>query len=156
MSYENFQKGAALNSQFEIIPTKLKLLAEGVVLDANGYIKYDGNTYITNMVKLADLPKKIQSLFIDGKFEMTKSSQDIEQTDDKQKGKKNSLDNLNKALFEQLQNIIDPEKNNDISQELKKANTVCNIADKIISIADLSLKAEIFQERKRRPYGELR
>lgn len=151
MSYEMFQKGAALNSQFEVIPAKLKLLAEGIVLDDNGYMKFDGKTYVTNMVKLADLPGKIKSLFVESKTEMTESPQNIEEIDDKPIVIKtnSNFEGLSKILFEQLQNIIDPEENTDISQELKKANAVCNIADKLITIVDLSLKAEIFHERKK-------
>ena len=41
-----------------------------------------------------------------------------------------------------------------MSAELKKANAICNVADKIISIADLSLKAEIFNHKKRFPAGK--
>lgn len=153
MSYEIFQKYAALNGEFEIIPTKLKLYAEGIVLDDNGYMKHDGKTYVTNMVKLADLPKKIQPLFVDGKYEITKSSQNIEQTNDKPLSIKidSNLSGLSKVLLEQLQNIVDPEdKNADMANEIKKANAVCNIADKIITIVDLSLKVEILNEKKRR------
>jgi hypothetical protein len=153
MSYEIFQKCAALNGEFEIIPTKLKLYAEGIVLDDNGYMKHDGKTYVTNMVKLADLPKKIQPLFVDGKYEITKSSKNIEQTNDKSLSIKidSNLSGLSKVLLEQLQNIVDPEdKNADMANEIKKANAVCNIADKIITIVDLSLKVEILNEKKRR------
>lgn len=153
MSYEIFQKYAALNSEFEIIPTKLKLYAEGIVIDDNGYMKHEGKTYVTNMVKLADLPKKIQPLFVEGKYEITKSSKNIEQTNDKQLSIKidSNLSGLSKVLLEQLQNIVDPEdKNADMANKIKKANAVCNIADKIITIVDLSLKVEILNEKKRR------
>ena len=67
MSYENFQKKAALNSEFEVIPDRVCLYAEGVVFGENGDMKYGGNTYVTNMVKLADLPLKLQSFFLEGK-----------------------------------------------------------------------------------------
>lgn len=155
MSYEMFQKGAALNSQFEVIPTKLKLLSEGIVLDDNGYMKYDGKTYVTNMVKLADLPTKLQSLFMERKFEVTKPAQDIGQTDDKQFTLQinSNLVGLSQILMEQLQNIVDPEGENvDMNNEIKKANAVANIADKLITIVDLSLKTEIFQEKKQRKF----
>lgn len=157
MNYEMFQKGARLNGEFETIPTKLKLLAEGVILDENGYMKYDGKTYITNMVKLADLPKKIQSLFVEGKYEITKSSHDIEQINDEPTAPKtnSNLEGLAKILFEQLQNIVDPEEDTDMDKEIKKATAVCNIADKLLTITDLSLKAEIFQERKKRKFSKV-
>lgn len=117
-------------------------------------MKYDGKTYITNMVKLADLPPKIQSLFIDSnKNEITKP----DRPNDKPPALKidNNLASLSKVLMEQLQNIVDPEegKNIDIASEIKKANAVCNIADKLITIVDLSLKAEIFNERKKRKFN---
>ena len=67
MSYELFEKAAAVNGEFEVIPTKVSMLAEGIVIDKNGYIQYKGETYITNLVKLADLPGKLQKLFIENK-----------------------------------------------------------------------------------------
>ena len=76
------------------------------------------------------------------------------QTVSPEKKKNENFDNLNKILFEQLQNIVDPEKGTDISQELKKANAICNIADKVIGIADLSLKAEMFSYKKKYPGGK--
>ncbi len=157
MSYEMFQKGAALNSQFEVIPTKLKLLSEGIILDDNGYIKYDGKTYVTNMVKLEDLPTKLQALFIENKFSITKPRQDSDKIDNKLPALKinSSFEDLGKTLFEQLQNIVDPEKNTDLNKELKKANAVCNIADKLITIMDLSLKAEILHEKKQRKFKNI-
>ena len=152
MSYELFEKAAALNSQFEVIPTKVKILAKGIVIDSHGYIQYKGKTYMPNMVKLADLPTEIQSLFLENKMLPTQQTrQEVVEVD---KPKENNFDVLNKALYEQLQNITDPENGTDISQELKKANAVCNIADKLISIADLSLKAEMFYDKKR-PRGSL-
>lgn len=57
-------------------------------------------------------------------------------------------------MFEQLEKIANPGKEIDISQELKKANTICNVADKIINIADLSLKAEMFKYKKKFPAGK--
>lgn len=147
MNFEIFQKGAAINSEFEIIPTKLKLLAKGVVTDKNGYIKYEGKTYVTNMVKLKDLPIKLQSLFVEENTTLQKYS---EEAKDIQKGlkTKNRLENLNTILFEQLQNLVDPKKGTDLNQELKKTNAVCNVADKLISIADLSLRAEKFYDQQ--------
>lgn len=65
MNYEIFKRCAALNSEFEIIPSNVKLLSVGIVLNDNGYMKYNGATYITNMVKLKELPEKIQSLFME-------------------------------------------------------------------------------------------
>ena len=147
MSYENFQKAAAINSAFEIIPTKIKLLKEGAGLDKNGYIQYNGETYVTNMVKLEDLPVRLQALFVENHTKMQKYNEKAKDIQAVPK-KKNQLEDLNKILFEQLQNIVDPEKKTDISQELKKANAVCNVADKLISIADLSLRAEKFHDQQ--------
>lgn len=154
MNYEIFKRWAALNGEFEIIPTNVKLLSVGIVLNDNGHMKYNGQTYITNMVKLEELPEKIQFLFIESKNEMTPTSQSVEKSDDKPMVLKtnSSLENLSKVLFEQLQNITDPEEGTDVNQELKKANTVCNIAEKLITIVDLSLKAEIFYEKKQRKF----
>ncbi len=146
MSYEIFQKGAAINSEFEIIPTKLKLLAQGVVTDKNGYMNYEGKTYVTNMVKLKDLPIKLQSLFVEEKTNLQKHDEEAKNIQ-KVRKQKNKLGDLNTILFEQLQNIVDPEKNVDITQELKKATTVCNVADKIIKIADLAFNAEKLHSR---------
>ena len=78
-------------------------------------------------------------------MQLQKNTQEITQVGKK---KKDNLDNLSNILFEQLQNIVDPEKGMDMGQELKKANTVCNVADKLINIADLSLKAEMFHDKK--------
>lgn len=150
MSYELFGKAAAVNGEFEVIPSKVSLLAKGIVIDKNGYIKYKEKTYLTNMVKLADLPIELHSLFVEKKNQLQKSTQEVVAVE---KPKENKFDVLNKALYEQLQNIVDPEEGKDMQQELKKANTVCNIADKLISIADLSLKAEMFYEKKRNPHG---
>jgi flagellin-specific chaperone FliS len=146
MSYELFEKAAAVNGEFEKIPSKTSILAKGISIDKSGYIQYKGQTYITNIVKLADLPTELKILFIENKFPAqtnTKENKEIEED------KNDNFNNLNKILFEQLQNIVDPEKGTDINQELKKANTVCNIADKIINIADLTLKAQIFHDKKR-------
>ena len=150
MSYELFEKAAAINSEFEVIPSKVSLIAKGIVVDKNGYIKYKEKTYLTNLVKLADLPIELQSLFVEKKNQLQKSTQEVVAVE---KPKENKFDVLNKALYEQLQNIIDPENGTDMQQELKKANTVCNIADKLINIADLSLKAEIFYDKKRNSHG---
>ena len=151
MSYELFEKAAAVNGQFEVIPSKVSLIAKGIVIDKNGYIQYKGETYITNIVKLADLPIELQNLFIEKKLPAQQNTQDIEKPKEE---KNDSFETLNKILFEQLQNIVDPEKGTDVSAELKKANAICNVADKIISIADLSLKAEMFQHKKRFPAGK--
>ena len=150
MSYELFEKAAAVNSEFERIPSKVSILAKGISIDKNGYIQYKGQTYITNIVKISDLPTELQNIFIEKNLPQRSEQETIEV-----KEKKNdNFEQLNKILFEQLQNIVDPEKGADISQELKKANAICNVADKIISIADLSLKAEIFHHKKRFPAGK--
>lgn len=151
MSYELFEKAAAVNGEFQIIPTKINILSKGIVIDKNGYIQYKGETYVTNMVKLADLPTELQNLFIEKKLPAQKGNQNIEEPKEQ---KNESFEKLNKILFEQLQNIVDPEKGTDINAELKKANVICNVADKIIGIADLSLKAEMFAYKKRHPAGK--
>ena len=151
MSYELFEKAAAVNGEFEVIPSKTSIFAKGIVIDNKGYMHYKEKTYIPNIVKLSYLPAELKDLFIKKKLPTQQNKQDIE----KPKEEKNeSFEKLNKILFEQLQNIVDPEKGTDISAELKKANEICNVADKIISIADLSLKAEMFQYKKRFPAGK--
>lgn len=148
MSYELFEKAAAINGEFEVIPSKVSILAKGISIDKSGYMQYKGQTYITNIVKLADLPTELKILFIENKLPAqsnTKENKEIEED------KNDNFNNLNKILFEQLQNIVDPEKGTDINQELKKANVICNIADKIINIADLSLKVEMFKHKKNGP-----
>ncbi len=147
MNYELFEKAAAVNGQFEVIPSKVSILAKGIIIDKNGYMQYKGKTYLTNMVKLEDLPIELQSLFVENKMQLQKSTQEIVEVEKTKEAHK--FDGLNSILYEQLQNIVDPEDNTDMSQELKKANAVCNIADKLISIADLSLKAEMFSHKKR-------
>ena len=151
MSYELFEKAAAVNGTFEVIPSKVSILAKGVVIDKNGYIQYKEQTYITNIVKLSDLPTELQRLFTENKLPTQNNTQENKEIEEK---KNDNFDNLNKILFEQLQNIVDPGKGTDINQELKKANAICNVADKIISIADLSLKAEMFKYKKRFPAGK--
>ena len=37
MSYELFEKAAAVNGEFQIIPTKISILSKGIVIDKNGY-----------------------------------------------------------------------------------------------------------------------
>ena len=151
MSYELFEKAAAINSQFEIIPTKTSIFAKGIVIDNNGYMHYKGKTYIPNLVKLEDLPKELRNLFLEKKLPTQENtSKNIEA----EKNENEGFNNLNKILFDQLQKIANPGKDTDISQELKKANTICNVADKIISIADLSLKAEMFNYKKKYPNGK--
>ena len=150
MSYELFEKAAAVNSEFERIPSKVSILAKGISIDKNGYIQYKGQTYITNIVKISDLPTELQNIFIEKNLPQKSEQETIEV-----KEKKNdNFEQLNNILFEQLQNLVDPDEGTDISQELKKANAVCNVADKIISIADLSLKAEMFNYKKRFPAGK--
>ena len=152
MSYEMFQRKAEQNSEFEVIPTKEKLYAQGVVFDENGYMKYDGLTYIPNMAKLASLPKKLQALFVEKKNEMTVYDQDVGGPGNAlptAPKTKTNLSDLNNILFEQLQKIVDPEKSKDKKEALKEATTVCGLAENIIKIADLSLRAEVFSEKKR-------
>ncbi|MDY0193474.1 MAG: hypothetical protein RBR93_08100 [Aliarcobacter butzleri] len=147
MSYELFEKAAAINSQFEIIPTKTSIFAKGIVIDNNGYMHYKGKKYIPNLVKLEDLPTELRNLFLEKKLP-------TETTTEVKANENESFNNLNKILFDQLEKIANPKGETDISQELKKANTICNVADKIISIADLSLKAEMFNYKKKYPSGK--
>ena len=151
MSYELFEKAAAVNGQFEVIPSKVSLIAKGIIIDKNGYINYKEETYITNIVKLADLPIEIQSLFTEKKLSAQKNTHEVKEVIEKEN---DNFKKLNNILFEQLQNLVDPDEDRDMSAELKKANAICNVADKIISIADLSLKAEIFNHKKRFPAGK--
>jgi hypothetical protein len=153
MSYELFRETAIINSSFETIPSKTSLLAEGAMIDKNGSLQYKGKTYTIGSIKtikLADLPEKLQPLFIEQKNQLSISTAgNITTADDDQK---DGLGSLNKILFDQLQNIANPVEGTDMQQELKKANAVCNVADKIISITDLSLKAEIFMHKKKKGY----
>lgn len=153
MSYELFEKAAAINSEFDLIPTKTSLFAKGIVIDNNGYINYKGKTYLSNIVKLIDLPGEIRSLFVEKIKAVEVKKEEIKAVEEV-KIKNNNFDNLNKILFEQLENIVNPEEGTDINQELKKANAICNVADKIISIADLSLKSEMFSYKKKYPNGK--
>ena len=152
MSYELFEKAAAINSEFDVIPTKISILARGIVIDDHGYMQYKGKTYLPNMTKLSDLPGEIRDLFIEKKLPTQNQSKEVNVEIEKKKN--DNFDNLNKILFEQLQNIVDPEEGADINAELKKANAICNVADKIIGIADLSLKAEMFAHKKKYPAGK--
>lgn len=153
MSYDIFQKKAALNSEFEVIPTSVQLYAEGVGFDANGHMKYDGLTYPSDTVKLSSLPLKIRRLFAPQKYDVVRpGAKDVDTTYGKTSPLQvdGNLTSLSKILMDQLEKITDPEKIKgvDITNELKKANTVCNVADKIISVVDLSLRIEIFQDKK--------
>lgn len=154
MSYELFEKAAAVNAEFEVIPTKVSLLAKGIVINNNGYMQYNGKTYLPNMVKLVDLPTELQKLFLENKSQVQKSKQEVIEVKEEKKENDN-FKNLNNILFEQLQNIVNPEEGTDINQELKKANAICNVADKIISITDLSLKVEMFAYKKKNPTRSL-
>jgi len=147
MSYELFKKAAVLNSDFKSIPSKIKLLSAGIIINKNGYIECGNKTYIPNIVKLNDLPEKIRYLFLDKNIQTKQSNENVEVV----KNENENFKKLNDILFDQLKNIVDPdpEEDIDIAQEIKKANTICNVADKLISIADLSLKAEMFYNKKR-------
>ncbi len=146
MNYELFTRLATFNKDFKAIPSKTSLLAEGAVIDTNGSIQYKGVTYNTDAVKISAMPEKLRKLFVEQKQLQSDIDNipDIPTADD---NKKDNLSSLNKILFEQLQNIVDPEKETDMQQELKKANAVCNIADKLIGIADLSLRYKKMLEK---------
>ena len=68
MNYERFEKAAAINSEFDVIPSKTSILARGIIIDNNGYMQYKGKTYLPNMTKLSDLPGEIRDLFIEKKL----------------------------------------------------------------------------------------
>ncbi len=153
MSYEIFRNKAVLNNEFEVIPSAVQLYAEGVGFDANGYMKYDGLTYPTDTVKLSSLPLKIRGLFSKQKYDVVRPGvKDIDTTGGKTSPLQidGNLTGLSKILMEQLENITNPGKIKDVDMAnvLKTANTVCNVADKIISVVDLSLRVEIFQDKK--------
>lgn len=152
MSYEKFTELAKQNKQFEAIPTKTSLYAKGVVITNDGYIQFKGETYKSDTVKLADLPGKIRDLFIAQKIPLQVTVEDknklpsvnvndIQVEDDEN----DNFKKLNKVLFDQLDSITKPNKDTDINLELKKANAICNIADKVIGIEDLALKTKMLK-----------
>lgn len=155
MSYEKFTELVKQNNQLKAIPTKTNIYAKGIVVDNDGYIHFKGEIYKTDTVKLVDLPYKIRELFIvptsstqvtveDSNKQSLTNANDIQVQD-----KSNEhLNELNAMLFNQLKNIVEPKKDIDINQEMKKANAMCNIADKMIGIADLSLKAKALHYKK--------
>ncbi|WP_152633153.1 hypothetical protein [Aliarcobacter butzleri] len=169
MSYELFEKAAAINSQFEIIPSKTSIYAKGIVIDNRGYMHYKGKVHIPNLVKLEDLPIEIRSLFLEKKLPAKTIEKSVVERDKEEEEEeenevppqndieilgKETFSNLNKILNDQLNKIANPGEGIDMNQELKKANTICNIADKVIGIADLSLKAEMFKYKKKYPNGK--
>lgn len=152
MSYEKFTELVKQNKQFEAIPTKTSLYAKGVVITNDGYIQFKGETYKSDTVKLADLPGKIRDLFIAQKIPLQVTVEDknklpsvnvndIQVEDDEN----DNFKKLNKVLFDQLDSITKPNKDTDINLELKKANAICNIADKVIGIEDLALKTKMLK-----------
>ena len=152
MKYENFKQLATANREFTATPTTEKLYAEGVSLSENGHILYYGKTYITNLVKIAELPEKIRYLFLENKFAIMQPSTDIKQTDDKPMALTidGNLVALSEVLVNQLKKIVEPDGKTDMKQEIQKANAICNVADKLISIVDVSLKIETAHTRRRR------
>lgn len=155
MSYEKFSICARMNKEFETIPERVQLLAEGIGFTDEGYMRYYGETYITDKVKLAELPEKLRSLFVNKtKGEVVNPSDKgiVGNNDNLMNPQPNStLSTLNKTLLDQLEAIASPKNGATVTPEaLKTANTVCNIADKILTIADLSLKAEELSYKKQR------
>lgn len=59
--------------------------------------------------------------------------------------KKNRLIDLNDMLFEQIQNIQDPEENTNLELEIKKSAAISQLAGNVIEIHKLAFKAS--QER---------
>ncbi len=59
---------------------------------------------------------------------------------------KNTLGDLNNHLFEQLERLNDEElKGEELEEEINRAKTIGDIANKIISNANLVLQAEKFK-----------
>ena len=79
MSYELFEKAAAINSEFDVIPTKTSILARGIIIDNNGYMQYKGKTYLPNMTKLSDLPGEIRGLFTEKKLPAQNQSKEAKE-----------------------------------------------------------------------------
>ncbi len=152
MKYENFKQLATSNREFTSIPTLTQLYAEGISLSENGHMLHYGKTNITNLVKIAELPEKIQPLFLVDKFAITKPSTDIAQADDKPIALKidSNLVGLSEILANQLKKIVEPDVNTDMKQEIQKSNAICNVADKLISIVDVSLKIQTAHTRRRK------
>lgn len=138
MSYELFKKAAFTNAELDVVPANVQILSIGAMTDTRGNINYKGKTYVTNMVKLNEMPEKLQNLFFE-ECEMTKEEVEVIEEDESQ----GQLGKLNDILFQELESITNSENEKDIDKHIKKANAVCNVADKLISIADLSLKAEM-------------
>lgn len=158
MSYEKFLICARMNKEFEVIPERVKLLAEGIGFTDEGYMRCYGETYIPDKVKLSELPEKLRALFVNKtkgeKGEVVNPSDKgiVGSNDNLMKPQPNStLSTLNDTLLAQLNAITSPKNGATVTPEaLKTANTVCNIADKILTIADLSLKAEELSYKKQR------
>lgn len=63
---------------------------------------------------------------------------------------KNKLSDLNNHLFAQLERLSDEDvKGEELEQEIKRAEAVCNVSSQIIENGNLALKAE----RIRQDYG---
>lgn len=45
---------------------------------------------------------------------------------------KNRLEDLNNLLFEQIQNLVDPEKETDVKEQISKAKAVAELASVIV------------------------
>lgn len=57
--------------------------------------------------------------------------------------KKNRLVDLNDHLFEQLEKLNDDELDGEkLDQEIKRANAMTNIAQNIIAVSDIALRAQ--------------
>ena len=63
---------------------------------------------------------------------------------------KNKLSDLNNHLFAQLERLSDEDiKGEDLDEEIRRAEAVCNVATQIIDNGSLALKAE----KMRQKYG---
>ncbi|MCU0329333.1 MAG: hypothetical protein MUE53_10110 [Chitinophagales bacterium] len=54
---------------------------------------------------------------------------------------KNKLSDLNNALFQQLENIQNPEEGTDVAMEIEKAKAITGISTNIINIHKLAYQA---------------
>lgn len=64
--------------------------------------------------------------------------------------KKNDLESLNEALFKQLEILSEINvKSEEFENEKQRANTVCEIADRIIKNGELELRNQVWQATRR-------
>ena len=69
MSYELFEKAAAVNGEFQIIPTKINILSKGIVIDKNTLNTRLDNLMLISRDELVRLNQKYTH--IDGSLKQT-------------------------------------------------------------------------------------